>query len=463
MIVISGPPGADWTVVHISEDGIAYDPADEIVGSGVYRTAEILHERYGNHIAASIIGPGGEREYLSAGIQNLDRDQVPSRICARGGLGAVMGSKKVKAVVFDATGGKALEPADSAILADLRKVNTRSLLDSDFVQTLTKYGTAANTDITNHLGALPTRNFSSGEFSGADKISGERMYDLIVQRGGNPSHNCMTGCFIRCSNVYPDAVGRTMTSPLEYETIGLLGSNLGIDDLDAIAAMNRELNDIGLDTIEVGAAMGVAAEAELWHFGDKQMAMTLIEEIRDGTDRGRMLASGASRTAEVLGVEHIPAVKRQAMPSYDPRVLNVTGITYATSAQGADHTAGMTLRKHNAGQKAGKLVEQSRAMQIENAALDALGVCLFAGAAIKRSPQMAAELLRACLGRHFSVSVFETLGRDTLSWEHEFNLRAGFMAEDDRIPAWMVNDPLPPTRNTFEIPHSAIDGFFENL
>jgi aldehyde:ferredoxin oxidoreductase len=462
-VILSGEPGKEWSVLYISEHGARFEKAAGMIGLGVYETAAILRNRYGRNCAAALIGPSGEKQYLASGIQNLDKDGIPSRISARGGLGAVMGSKKVKAIVFDVSKQKSLEPTDSQAFSSLRKKYNSSLLQNEFVKTLTRYGTAANTLIDNKIGALPTRNFSSGELSEAEKISGEAMFDQIVERKGNPSHGCMTGCVIRCSNIYPDQSGKPIVSPLEFETIGLLGSNLGIDDLDTIAKMNWELNDLGLDTIEVGAALGVAAEGRLWSFGDKRKAMELIDEIRRGTDIGCLLASGVSRTAEVLGVDHVPAVKRQAMPAYDPRVLKVTGITYATSAQGADHTAGMTLRSSVACQKNDELVALSKKLQIQNAGLDSIGACLFVGGVLKTSPGIIAELLRACYGRDFEDDILEYLGRNTLIWERKYNTQAGFTSTDNRIPKWMAENSVPPTGMVFDIPDQTLDNMFDEL
>lgn len=461
-LIIEGNPGKEWMVLHLSEQGAHFDSAEDLKGQGAYETARILHKRYGTHCAAALIGPAGERQYLAAGIQNIDKDGIPSRISARGGLGAVMGSKKIKAVVIDNTGSKPAEPADQRSLKELRKIYVSNLLENSFVQTLNSYGTAANTMICNHLGALPTHNFSEGSFDCAENISGETLFELIQNRAGKNSHGCMPGCVIRCSNQLPDEQGEDLISPLEYETIGLLGSNLGIGDLDIIAQANWELNDLGLDSIEIGAALGVAAEAELWSFGNTKKFISLIEEIRSDSDLGRLLASGASRTAEALGVERVPAVKRQAMPSYDPRVLKVTGVTYATSSQGADHTAGMTLRSASPDQSNQDLVEQSKTLQIKNAGLDALGACLFAGSALSSS-NMVPDLLRACIGQKVDPEILKILGKKTLLWEREYNTRAGFNAQDDRIPAWMQSTPLPPTDNVFDIPPRDLDALFQKL
>jgi aldehyde:ferredoxin oxidoreductase len=155
------------------------------------------------------------------------------------------------------------------------------------------YGTAAMTRMANGFGGLPTRNFSRGQFEKVETISGEYMRDVILERDGDgePTHACMPGCTIRCSNNFPDSDGKSIISPMEYETIGLMGSNLEISSLDIIAKLNWMVNDLGLDSIEIGATLGVAAKAGLMNFGEGEQAIQLINEIKQNTPIGRLLGS----------------------------------------------------------------------------------------------------------------------------------------------------------------------------
>ena len=230
----------------------------------------------------SIIGPAGEREMASAGILNLDKDGFPSRINARGGLGAVMGSKGLKAIVFDAAGGSKPTLVDAEAFRATQKVYNKFLMDHPQTHTYSDYGTPAMVHMADGLGGLPTRNFSSGTFEYADDISGEHLRELILERGGegNPTHACMPGCIIRCSNVFAGEDGKTIVSPIEYETVGLMGSNLGIREFDMIGRLNWQANDLGICSIELGAALGVAAEAGFMQWGDGQAALELCDEIR---------------------------------------------------------------------------------------------------------------------------------------------------------------------------------------
>ena len=159
------------------------------------------------------------------------------------------------------------------------------------------YGTNALANVINAAGGYPTRNFSAGQFEGAEAISGERQHDVILERGGEIAHACHRGCTIRCSRIYMDEHGQYLTKGPEYETVWAHGANCGIDDLDAIARMDRMDDDLGLDTIETGATIAVAMEAGILPFGDAQGAIGLLEEVRRGTPLGRLVASGA----EVLG------------------------------------------------------------------------------------------------------------------------------------------------------------------
>ncbi|MFQ5409449.1 MAG: aldehyde ferredoxin oxidoreductase N-terminal domain-containing protein, partial [Anaerolineales bacterium] len=281
-LLLEGAPMDDqWQMLILDVNGGHFEPIGELVGMGVYEASQRLLERFGKKAGVALIGPGGEMQLRAAGIQNLDKDREASRINARGGLGAVMGAKRVKAIVIDATGGEKPPLVDPAGFKAAQKYYTQQLMAHPQTKVYEEYGTAAMALMCDGFGALPTRNFSSGSFESVDKISGETMRDIILERGGEaqPSHACMTGCVIRCSNCYGNTSGQSIVSPLEYETIGLVGSNLGIDSLDDVARLNKEINDLGLDTIEIGAALGVACDAGLMEFDDAARAMELLGDI----------------------------------------------------------------------------------------------------------------------------------------------------------------------------------------
>jgi len=462
-LIIEGEPQDNhWWLLHISNEGFKFEPADDLVGLGVYQTARVLLNRYGPKIAISIIGPGGEMQLPTAGILNLDKDQTPSRINARGGIGAVLGSKKIKAIIINGNQGKKPPIAHPEDFKKAQKEFTQALMTHPQTAIYRDYGTAAIAGMSNSLGGLPTRNFSQGQFEGIDTINGERLREVLLKRGGksNPSHACMAGCTIRCSNVFADENGDEVVSPLEYETIGLLGSNLGIDNLDWIARLNYEVNDLGLDSIEVGAALGIAAEAGLFLFGDAEKAFELIKGIRMGTPLGLLIGNGASWTGKTLGVQRIPTVKNQAISAYDPRAIKGTGVTYATSPQGADHTAGLTIRAKVDHTNPVGQVALSRNAQLNNAGYDTLGVCVFASFGFAAIPTAIRGLLNARYDWRVSQNILQELGRKTIELEREFNRGAGFAAEDDRIPKWMTKEPLEPTNAVFDVPENELDEIF---
>ena len=463
-LIIEGKPDEEgWWLLHVDAQGAKFVEADEFAGKGVYETTDTLLERYGRKVAIALIGQGGEMQLSSAGIQHLDKDGVPSRISARGGVGAVMGSKGLKAIIFDGATGEKPPVADPKAFQAARKKYTQAVLNHPQSKVYHDYGTAAMTMMCQSLGSLPTRNFSNGQFEKAEFISGEYMRKIQLERDDEceVSHACMSGCVIQSSNVYGGPDGKVIVSPLEYETIGLMGSNLGIGDLDVIARMNREVNDLGLDSIEIGAALGVAAEAGLMDWGDGDRAMALIEEIRAGSPLGRILGSGASVTGKVFNIERVPAVKNQAMSAYDPRAIKGTGVTYATSPQGADHTCGLTIRaKVDHLDPKGK-VDLSRGSQISMAGYDSLGACIFAGFGFSLVPEVISEFLNSRYGWDVEPSILKVLGKESLKLERAFNLRAGFTAADDRLPEWMTREPLPPHDAVFDVSGSELDMLFD--
>lgn len=262
-IIVEGQATAgDWSLLLIRPDGSAeLRPAGHLAGLGIYQAARMLQEEYGGPKAAlSLIGVAGEMRMNLAGIACTDPEGRPSRFAARGGVGAVMGAKGLKAIVLPPDAWQAVSPVDAqgwkASMQGCHKALREHPATS---KRFPELGTSGTLEVVNAFGGLPTRNFSQGRFEQADSISGATMRAMILERGGQgtPTHACMTGCAIRCSNIFPDRDGREYVSPMEFETNTLLGSNLGIGDFDAIARFTRLCNDTGIDTIETGGAIGV--------------------------------------------------------------------------------------------------------------------------------------------------------------------------------------------------------------
>jgi aldehyde:ferredoxin oxidoreductase len=463
LIVEGGPPpSGDWQLLYISPQGARLEPASDLEGLGLKETSNRLMGRFGKKIGISAIGPAGERGYLTAGITHIDKDANLTRISARGGLGAVMGSKRLKAIVFDCPNSNPPALADPHLFKTAAKRFVKCLAEHPQTsQIYTYYGTAAMVQMCNTFGGIPTRGFSAGRFEYADAISGERIHDLNQARGGKVSHACMPGCTIKCSNEYAGPDGQMLVSPLEYETIGLMGSNLGIGDPDVIARLNDIANDLGMDTIDTGAALGIAAQAGWMDFGDGERALELMEEVRQGTPAGQIIASGAAVAGKVLGVYRVPVVKNQSFSAYDGRAIKGTGVTYATSPQGADHTSGLTIRAKVDHTDPKVQVELSRNTQYNMAGFDSLGACIMGGFGFGLDETLIPDLINGRYGWEVDASYLRHLGRKTILLEREFNRKAGFTSAHDRLPEWMQVEPLPPTQSVFDVSEDELDSIYD--
>ena len=393
----------------------------------------------------------------AATVAITDPEGRPCRHCGRGGLGAVMGSKGIKAIVIDDKGAdeKLREVTDLEGFNEVARAWAKAMVQTKVG--LTKFGTAGLVDPVSAAGGLPTRNFSAGNFEGSAKSSGRPWPNRKV-RGGRTGHACSPGCVIRCSNIYHDSEGKYLTAGLEFETIALMGSNLGIDSLDVIAASDRRCDDYGLDTMEMGNAIGVVMEAGVAEFGDGKAALHLLDEAGQGTVLGRVLGQGTAVTGRVLSVARIAAVKGQGMSGYDPRALKGTGVTYATSPMGADHTAG-NLLPGRAGVDCTRFegqVQASRDLQIMSTVIDNMGLCLFVGP-LPPEMEIISQLLTKVFGRPFGKEDVLGIGKAILNTELAFNRAAGMDNKDDRLPEFFKVEKLSPKGLVFDVDDWEID------
>lgn len=443
-------------ILYISKDRTELIDAPELKGLLVGDAFKALRERFGKGHGLITIGPAGELLMYGAGIAVTDDSDIQVRYAARGGLGALMGSKGVKAVVVSDAGAPQPQFADRDLLMKGSKDLVDALMEDPKTENRHMFGTPAILDLANRSGILPTRNFSAGSFEHADVINGEYVRETIAKRGGDGKSGtpCVAGCAIKCSNIWPDKTGKKIVASVQYENIALLGSNCGIGDMDDIAELNDLCNQVGVDAIETGAAIGVAMEAGVVPFGDAEGAKGLIRQIGEGTYLGRILGHGAVITGRLLGVRRVPAVKGQAIPGYDPRSLKGNGVTYVTSPMGADHTAGNAFETLNTINPTGreKQVESSYMLQVRAAMLDSLGLCLFTRPPIRKNPQILLDILKGKYGRDFSVSDARGIGEECLRAEREFNRLAGVNEEFRPMPEFIREEALPPTNAVFDIP-----------
>ncbi len=472
-IVLEGKPeGDDLYKIHVSATGVKVEVDNSLKMLDNYPLITKLRAEYGDKVAYMSIGSAGERLLYSASIACTDPELRPTRHCGRGGVGAVMGSKRIKAIILDDAGFKQRAPKDPEKYRDANRKFVEGLRKHPVTgEGLPAYGTNVLTNVLNEAGGYPTHNFKTGTFQGAAKLSGEALAELEIKRGGSATHGCHRGCVIQCSGIFNDKDGNYVTKQPEYETVWSHGGHCGIDDLDVVAKLDYIDDNIGVDTIEMGVTIGVAMDAGLLPFGDSAGAIRLMEEeVAKGTPLGRILGSGAEITGKVFGVEKVPVVKGQALPAYDPRPIQGIGVTYATTTMGADHTAGYAIATNilKVGGDVDPLkpegqVELSRNLQIATAAIDSTGMCLFIAFAIMDQPetfQAMLDMLNAFYGTELTGDGVVALGQKVLSTERDFNKRAGFTKAHDRLPRYFYTDPVAPHNQVFSVTDDDLDTVF---
>jgi aldehyde:ferredoxin oxidoreductase len=453
-VVVEGrPEDGGFSLVKISKDGVEFLPGDEYAGLGNYDTMARLWERFGKGVGVMSIGQAGEKRLVGASIHFADPAGRPGRAAGRGGLGALMGSKKLKALVVDDTGAPAVS------LADPEKFKKASRKWAKYLMEHPVSGQA-----------LPA--YRSGRFEFAEDISGERMVELIKQRGGKTKEGCHPGCVIQCSQTYHDKDGKYLTSGFEYETIWALGANTLIRHLDDIAVIDRLCDDFGLDTIEMGCTLGVLMEGGVIPWGDGPAAIDMVKRVATSDPWGLIIGNGSAFTGQALGVDRVPAVKRQGLPAYDPRAEKGVGLTFATSPMGADHTAGYGVAVNILGSAGGGNplvkegnIELSRNLQVATAAIDSTGLCLFVAFAVLDNPdglQVVVDMINARYGLSLTTDDVGALGSQVLKDERSFNRDAGFTKAHDRLPEFFKEN-LKPHNVTWDFTDEEVDQVLEGF
>jgi aldehyde:ferredoxin oxidoreductase len=459
----------DLSFLRIDDQGNAsLLPAQAYQGQRTYELASAIRETYGEKNSVLCIGPAGEHRMAIASIQSTDVDGRPCRAAGRGGLGAVMGAKGLKALIVDQR-GKTPDPiADPATFKEANKTLVKAVkADVMAGQVMPALGTAGLVAPVNAMGAFPSYNARKGVMEGWEKISGEAMAEMIQKRGGNTTHMGCAQCIVHCSNEFVDKDGKYVTSSLEYETIWATGGMTGIDDLDTIARLDYLCDDIGVDTMSTGVAMAVAMDSGYKSFGDREGAIEMLEEIAKGSEFGKILGGGPAAVGRHFNNDRVPAVKGQSIAAYDPRAMKGNGVTFATSPMGADHTAGNVVGEY-LGKKLDPLgqqgqVEASRNLQIAMASVDCTGLCFMVAVTLE-NPEAGEAFLKA-INAKFGTSLgpddIPALGIRVLKAEKEFNKRAGFTAKDDRLPQFFYEEPLPPHNAVFDLSDESLDAVLD--
>ena len=452
-IIIQGTADPDsLLLLNISKAGVKLLDSDKYRSQKIIRTVEDIYKEHGGKPTIITVGPAGERKYKAASIVLTDIYGNPSRNAGRGGLGAVMGSKGLKAIVINDSGTAAVPIADKEGFRETVR-EWISLIQKDVICGLfASEGTPFTISSNSYQGTMPGNNYRTGRPEGFKNVTGQVTRRRVWERGGK-MHACMPGCIVQCSILYVDEKGNKFAG-YEYEAVAMIGTNLGITDTDKIALFKHICDDIGVDFIEIGSALGVAGEAGKLKLGDADYIQRILEEIEEGTELGRIIGDGVVSTAHAFNVKRVPVVKGQAVPAHDPRAVKGMGVTYATRPMGADHTAGLTYRNplSNKGQVANSLRFQLRA-----AACDTFGYCLNSVPGREASIyKFLASLLNARYGIAItSEDVLET-AKQTIRDELRFNAGSEFSTVHEPFPEFLRKEALPPSGHVFDVDESEI-------
>lgn len=458
----------EMQIIIIDEEGARIKSAENLRGLGNYELHEKLLDEYGEKAGIYSVGQAGEHKMKAATIAATDMEGYPSRHAARGGLGAVMGSKGIKAVVIKPPRTSKVEINDIKKFKEFSVPFTKELAKSK--ETFSIYGTPLLVKPMSEYGGLPTRGFRKGSYDKAEQISGEKVHEIVESRGGKKRLPCSPMCAIRCSNMYLDEDGNHLTSSFEYETIALNGSNLTIEELDDLAKIDHLCDDTGIDTIEFGGTIGVAMDNEKIEWGDAEEIFNIINEIREGSEVGQLYGNGVVHLASEINAERVPAVKGQGISGYDPRVFKGMSITFATSPMGADHTAGAAIagRKARQDKEYGELkendhkLELSYELQVYTTVLDSMGCCYFIGPSYENMGLLA-NVLNAMYGLSLEREDIIDIGKHILRTEIQFNNRAGITEDENDIPDFFKKEPSEPTGLKFTFDKQDLKRFWTRL
>ncbi len=455
-------------LIVINQDGIKLETASEYKGFGNYNLHSKLYDKYGKKIGIYSIGPAGEHLMRNASVAANDMEGYPSRHAARGGLGSVMGSKGIKAVIIVPIKNSKVKIHDLKEFRAVSKPFAKELASSKEIFSI--FGTPLMMNGMSGLQGLPTKNFRMGSYKDVDKISGEKLHELIMKRGGKNRLACSPTCVIKCSNLIVDENGNHVTSSFEYETITLNGSNLMINDLDKLAKIDHLCDDIGIDTIEFGCTVGVAMDVGNVKWGNAEKVFEILEEIRKNSKIGKLYSNGVLHIGKELNAKRVPQVKGQGISAYDPRVMKAMSVTFATSPMGADHTAGAAIagRVGRQGKDYGELNENkgkfelSYELQIYTAVLDSMGCCYFIGPS-HENMKLIASAINAMYDLNLTREDIIGIGKQVIRNELEFNEKAGISQELNDVPNFFREEASEPSGLKFTFLKDELKNFWKKL
>ena len=460
---------SELKILLINENGIELLPGNEYKRLGNYELHRNLRGKYGEKIGIYSIGPAGEYLMPSATVAANDLEGYPSRHAARGGLGAVMGSKGIKAIVIIPSKESKVKMHDLKKFREASTPFAKHLAETKKV--FSTFGTALNMSAMSEHRGIPTKNFRFGSFDKISNISGEKLHELVISRGGKKNLACSPNCVIKCSNLIVDEKGNHITSSLEYETMCLNGTNLLIDNLDSLAQIDHFCDDVGIDTIEFGGTVGVAMDCGKIPWGDAQAVFNILDkEIRENTEIGKLYGNGVRNIGKKLNAQRVPEVKGQGISAYDPRVFKGMGVTYATSPMGADHTSGAAIagRVPSQTKDYGELTKNegkfdlSFELQVYTTILDSMGCCYFIGPSYENM-----EIVTAAINAMYNLDLTReeviNIGKHILKIELAFNEKAGINKDNNDVPEFLKLEPSEPSGLKFTFTKDELQDFWKRL
>ena len=455
IIIKNKPEGDGWWLIHIDASGALHiKSADKYAGLNNYDLQESLRKDFGENIATGTIGVAGERQYLCAGIITTEYlTNKPNRTAGRGGGGAVMGSRRLKAIVVDKPAETFKFPyADMDLFMKTLKRH-QEVHENHHIIGIRFIGTTGNLGNTASGGILPVRNFSGQMLNEEERglIEPENLQKMVIDRGGKTGQRCMPGCIARCSNEVNSKDRKFLTGSLEYETVAMCGPNCNIYDYNFLAETDRFCDNIGIDSIEFGASVGMAMDHGLIPWGDKDAVYKIMDEMLRGVGLGHELGMGTDRFGRSIGAKRIPAVKGQALAAYDPRANKGIGVTYATSSMGGDHTAGL-VHPAVSGDPTNKDNKPYYSMVFKlDAMLQDYYMCTFNWATASTDPTIMTDYIKGAFGIDIPFKRINELGVETLYIEDDFNRRAGFTQEDDDLPEFFRTEQSAQNNAVFDL------------
>lgn len=451
-LIVEGA-ASDWSYITIDDDKIEILDAKEYVGMKSVEIDEALKAKYGKDCSVLNIGPAGEKKTLLACIMN-DKD----RAAGRGGVGAVMGAKNLKAIVVKGSKKVVDNIADPEAFKVANEKARAALKSAPVTDSgLRELGTASLVNVINGVGSLPVRNWQGAYYEKADDISGETLAEKYLVRNGACSR-----CSMACARVV-NIDGKDVGGP-EYEPLWAYGADCDCTDFPAINRANMLCNEYGLDAISVPCT--IAAAMELYQrgfikdedcngvplkWGSSEALVEWTKRMGDPeTEMDWLMSAGSARLCEHYGhPEYSMSVKKQEMPAYDPRGIQGIGINYATSNRGGCHVRGYTVSQEVLGlfeQPIDRTSIEGRAAmaagyQNLNSVVDSLGVCTFTSFAM-RAPEFAG-VLSAATGNEYTVEELLTTGERIYNMERLFNKAAGMDGAEDTLPERLTKEPIP--------------------